>query len=225
MNCVDNDPSTEVIREMKREVQDLIRAAERGSRSYDARRRRRELFAEAGKLRGQIRSLERSVIRSVIDSADVICTTTTIDDELLGDREFDLVVIDEACQATLPGVWQAILRADRLILAGDHCQLPPTVLSEEAATAGMRESLMQQLVEREGHDVFRRLIVQYRMHEAIMNFSSKTFYESELVADRSVAQHRLCDLPGVVPTPLTENPIEFIDTAGAEFDEEIETRW
>lgn len=220
---VEIDSSTEVIREMKRDVQELIRAAERVSRSGDARRRRRELFAEAGKLRGQIRSLERSVIRSVIDSADVICTTTTIDDELLGDREFDLVVIDEACQATLPGVWQAILRADRLILAGDHCQLPPTVLSEEAASLGMRESLMQHLVEREGHEVFRRLIVQYRMHEAIMNFSSKTFYDSELIADRSVAQHRLCDLPRVLPTPLTENPIEFIDTAGAEFDEEIES--
>ena len=220
---VDNDPSTEVIRDMKREVQDLIRSAERGSRSSDSRRRRRELFAEAGKLRGQIRSLERSVIRSVLDSADVICTTTTIDDDLLGDREFDLVVIDEACQATLPGVWQAILRADRLILAGDHCQLPPTVLSEEAAKLGMRDSLMQRLVEREGHDVFRRLIVQYRMHETIMNFSSKTFYDSELVADRSVAQHRLCDLPGVLSMPLTEEPLEFIDTAGAEFEEEIES--
>jgi superfamily I DNA and/or RNA helicase len=219
---VEQDPSTDVIRDMKREVQDLIRAAERGSRSRDSRRRRRELFAEAGRLRGQIRSLERSVIQSVIDSADVICTTTTIDDELLGNRHFDLVVIDEACQATLPGVWQAILRADRIVLAGDHCQLPPTVLSEEAAGAGMRESLMQHLVEREGHDVFRRLTVQYRMHRAIMNFSSKIFYESELIADNSVAEHLLSDLPEVAVTALTDNPIEFIDTAGAEFEEEIE---
>lgn len=219
---VDQDPSTEVIHEMKREVQQLIRAAERGSRARDARRRRRELFAEAGRLRGQIRSLERSVIQNVIDSADVICTTTTIDDDLLGHREFDLVIIDEACQATLPGVWQAILRADRLILAGDHFQLPPTVLSEEAAAAGMRESLMQLLVEREGEDVFRRLTIQYRMHEKIMNFASKTFYDSELVADRSVARHRLADLPDVALTPLTDHPLEFIDTAGAEFDEAIE---
>lgn len=220
---VDNDPSTAVIAEMKREVQELMRAAERSSRSSDARRRRRELFAEAGKLRGQIRSLERSVIQHVIDSADVICTTTTIDDELLGDREFDLVVIDEACQATLPSIWQAVLRADRLILAGDHCQLPPTVLSAEAADAGMRESLMQHLVEREGHECFRRLSVQYRMHESIMNFSSKLFYDSELVADRSVAQHRLSDLPDVWEVPLTETPIEFIDTAGAGYEEAIES--
>lgn len=220
---IENDPSTDVIRDMKREVQDLMRAAGRGSRSYDARRKKRELFAEAGRLRGQIRSLERSVIQSVIDSADVVCTTTTIDDELLGDRSFDLVVLDEACQATLPGVWQAILRADRIILAGDHCQLPPTVLSDEAAAAGMRESLMQRLVEREGDDVFRRLTVQYRMHQAIMRFSSNSFYQSELVADPSVAQHRLADLPQVQAISLTEQSIEFIDTAGAEYDEAIET--
>jgi superfamily I DNA and/or RNA helicase len=219
---VDKDPSTGVIRDMRREVGELIRAAERGFRSHDARRRRRELFAEAGRLRGQIRSLEKSLIQSVIDSADVVCTTTTIDDDLLGDRQFDLVVIDEACQTTLPSVWQAVLRADRLILAGDHCQLPPTVLSEEAARAGMRESLMKRLIDREGQDIFRRLTVQYRMHESIMNFSSSIFYDDSLVADASVKTHRLCDLPDCVENPLTSDPIEFIDTAGAEFDEQVE---
>jgi predicted DNA helicase len=207
---------------MRREVQELIRAAEKGFRSHDARRRRRELFAEAGRLRGQIRSLEKSLIQGLIDSADVVCTTTTIDDDLLGDRQFDLVVIDEACQCTLPSVWQAVLRADRLILAGDHCQLPPTVLSEEAARAGMRESLMKRLIDREGQDIFRRLTVQYRMHESIMNFSSGVFYDDSLVADASVKTHRLCDLPDCVENPLTSDPIEFIDTAGAEFDEQVE---
>jgi superfamily I DNA and/or RNA helicase len=219
---VDNDPSTDVIRDMRREVQDLIRAAGKDFRGRDGHRRRRELFAQAGQLRGQIRALERSVIQSVIDSADVVCTTTTIDDDLLGDRQFDLVVIDEACQCTLPSVWQAVLRADRLILAGDHCQLPPTVLSEEAARAGMRESLMQRLIARESDEVFRRLTVQYRMHQSIMRFSSDIFYDHSLVADASVKSHRLCDLHGVAESPLTTDPIEFIDTAGAEFDEQVE---
>lgn len=225
---VDNDPANDVIRDMRREVNDLVRSAEKGFRGHDARRRRRELFAEAGQLRGQIRSLERSIVRSIIDRADVICTTTTVDDDLLGDREFDLVVIDEACQTTLPGIWQAVLRADRLVLAGDHCQLPPTVLSDEAAKEGMKDSLMQRLIEsdqktgRESDSVFRRLIVQYRMHESIMKFSSDTFYEGELIADASVRSHRLCDLRDVVDTDQTSNPIEFIDTAGAEYDEQIE---
>jgi superfamily I DNA and/or RNA helicase len=219
---VDNDPSTEVVREMRREVEQLVRAAARQSRGHDSRRRRGQLFAEAGQLRGQIRLLEQSVIRGVLDAADVICTTTTIDNELLGDRQFDLVVIDEACQCTEPSVWQAVLRADRLVLAGDHCQLPPTVLSDEAAKEGLRDSLMQRLIDREGESIFRRLTVQYRMHELIMKFSSNTFYDDSLIADVSVRAHRLCDLPDVIETPLTSEPIELIDTAGAEFDEQIE---
>jgi superfamily I DNA and/or RNA helicase len=219
---VDRDPSADVIREMRREVQELIRAAGKDFRGRDGHRRRRELFAEAGQLRGQIRTFEKSVIQAVIDSADVVCTTTTIDDELLGDREFDVVVIDEACQCTLPSIWQAVLRADRLILAGDHCQLPPTVLSDEASRLGMRESLMERMIAAEGDQSFRRLKVQYRMHETIMRFSSNSFYDGALVADASVKTHRLCDLPSVSESPLTRDPIQFIDTAGAEFDEQIE---
>ena len=219
---VDNDPSTEVIRDMRREVKELIRIAEKGFRSRDGYRRRRELFAEAGQLRGQIRSLEKTVIRNVIDSADVICTTTTIDDDLLNDRTFDLVVIDEACQCTLPSVWQAVLRAEKIVLAGDHCQLPPTVLSDQAAARGMKNSLMQRLIERDGESILRQLTVQYRMHESIMNFSSNAFYDGKLIADVSIKRHRLCGLPDVVELPLTTLPVEFIDTAGAEFDEQME---
>ena len=219
---VDNDPSAEVIRDMRREVKELIRIAEKGFRSRDGHRRKRELFAEAGQLRGQIRSLERSVIQSVIDSADVVCTTTTIDDDLLNARSFDLVVIDEACQCTVPSVWQAVLRAEKLILAGDHCQLPPTVLSDQAAARGMKDSLMQRLIQRDGESIYRLLTVQYRMHESIMQFSSNTFYDGKLIADASIRKHRLCDLPDVVDIPLTHSPLEFIDTAGAEFDEQLE---
>jgi predicted DNA helicase len=114
------------------------------------------------------------------------------------------------------------MRADRLILGGDHQQLPPTVLSAEAAAAGLKESLMQRMVEREGENVYRRLTVQYRMNESIMRFSSDTFYDGSLVADVSVKSRRLCDLPGVDETPLTTETLAFIDTAGAEFDEQLE---
>ena len=219
---VDNDPSSEVIREMRKEVEQLVRAASKSLRGKDWRRQKREMFAEANQLRSQIRAFERSVIKGVLDSADVICTTTTIDDDLLGERRFDLVVIDEACQTTEPSVWQAILRAERIVLAGDHCQLPPTVLSDEAAKAGMRQSLMQRLFQREGESIFRRLTVQYRMHQQIMEFSSQRFYDGSLIADASVKSHRLCDLPGITELPITTAPIEFIDTAGAGYDEQLE---
>ncbi len=220
---VENDPSTAIVKEMMRDIERLMRAAAKPAHGRDGFARRKEINAEAGQLRGQIRGLERSVIRGILDRADVICTTLTIDDDLLSDRDFDLVVIDEACQSTEPGIWQAVLRADKVILAGDHFQLPPTVLSDEAVKLGMQRSTMQRLVEKHGHAIFRRLVVQYRMHESIMAFSSSQFYDNELVADESVRQHKLSDLTGVDANLLLDTPIEFIDTAGAEFDEELES--
>ena len=219
---VDSDPSAEVVREMRREVQSLMREASRDFRGRDGYKRRQQILSEAGQLRSQIRGFEKSIIRAVLDRAQVVCTTTTIDDDLLGDMHFDTVVIDEACQGTLPSIWQAVQRGERLILAGDHQQLPPTVLSNEAAAAGLKESLMQRMVDREGEEVFRRLKVQYRMNESIMKFSSEHFYDGDLIADASVRSHRLCDLPGVDEGLLTTDCLMFVDTAGAEYDEQIE---
>lgn len=219
---VDSDPSSLVIRDMRRELAELMRSASRGNRGRDEKKRRSLLYSTAGELRSQIRSLERSIVRSIIDSADVICTTTTIDEELLGDATFDLVVIDEACQCTESSVWQAILRADMIVMAGDHCQLPPTVLSDQASAEGMRDSMMQRLIEHQGEWIYRRLTVQYRMNDAIMEFSSREFYDESLIADSSVSSHRLCDLDGVQTTPMTEDPLMFVDTAGANLNEELE---
>lgn len=219
---VESHPSSKIATDLMRQAERLVRQAAKPSRSADGRRRAGQLRAEARSLQNQARSLERQAIRYVLDSAEVICTTTTIDDELLGDREFDLVVIDEAGQCTEASMWQAVLRADRVVLAGDHFQLPPTVLSAVAAREGLRESLMQRLVDRFGEDVYRRLTVQYRMHESIMNFSSQEFYDGSLIADASVRNHRLCHLPGVATLDCTTTPAMFIDTAGAEYDEELE---
>ncbi|MCA9131260.1 MAG: AAA family ATPase [Planctomycetales bacterium] len=219
---VDNDSSTEIVREMRRDIDELLRAASRPSRSRDANRQRGELYAEAGRLRQQARALERSTVRHIVDSANVICTTTTIDDELIGDHLFELVVIDEACQCTEAAVWQAVLRAEKTVLAGDHCQLPPTVVSVEAARQGFSRSLMERLVGQFGTEVYRRLTVQYRMHETIMDFSSYQFYDGELIADDSVRQHCLADLIDVNRETLTTTTIEFWDTAGAGWEEQLE---
>ncbi|MEZ6134018.1 MAG: AAA domain-containing protein [Pirellulaceae bacterium] len=219
---VEADSSSQIVRSIWRDIDELTRTAGRNSRSRESNRERGELFAEAGRLRQQARALEKSTINHVINSADVICTTMTLDDELLSNRRFDLVVVDEACQCVEPAVWQAMLRADRLVLAGDHCQLPPTVVSTEAAREGYSQSLMERLVGHFGSEVFRRLTVQYRMHESIMRFSSEQFYDGELVADASVKSHRLCDVPGVATNEMTDKVLEFWDTAGAEWHEEIE---
>ena len=167
--------------------------------------------------------MEQQVVQEVLDRATVLCCTTTgLDSEILGQRQFDLAVIDEACQSTEPGCWIPLLRCDRLVLAGDHCQLPPTVVSPEAVRAGFDVSLLERLMTRDGARISRRLDVQYRMHQAIMEFSSEQFYDGALQADPTVAGHLLCELPGVAACPLTERPLEFIDTAGAGYDEQLE---
>jgi hypothetical protein len=144
------------------------------------------------------RRIEAQVVKHVLDTAQVLCATTTaLDSEVLGQREFDLAVIDEACQTTEPGCWIPLIRAEKLVLAGDHCQLPPTVLSTEAAHEGFDVSLRERLALTHGAAISRRLEIQYRMHEAIMRFSSDEFYDGALIADESVRAHLLCELPGV----------------------------
>jgi ATP-dependent RNA/DNA helicase IGHMBP2 len=96
------------------------------------------------------------------------------------------------------------------------------VLSQEAARQGFGVSLLERLVSLYGDRVTRRLDVQYRMHEAIMTFSSCEFYERTLSADATVAGHLLGDLPGVRREPLTEQPVQFLDTAGAGYEEAVE---
>jgi len=142
--------------------------------------------------------------------------------DVLGPRRFDLAVVDEAGQATEPACWLPLVRADRVILAGDHCQLPPTVLSPEAGERGLAVSLMERVVGLYGPAVARRLTVQYRMHAAIMDFSNTEFYAGDLTAHPSAAGHRLSELPGVAADPVVDRPVRFVDTAGAGYDEEPE---
>ncbi len=219
---VEGDPSMAIVRGMHREADAIMRRAQKPSRQRGAYTRNAGHFAEARSLRQQARLMERRIVQEALNSADVVCTTLTLDEDLLGERQFDLVVIDEACQATEPAIWQAMLRAERLVLAGDHCQLPPTILSVEAAREGFRISPMERLIDRRGTRVFRRLCVQYRMHESIMRFSSERFYDGDLIADASVKSHRLADLPAVAAVSGDPPVLEFWDTAGAGWDEQIE---
>ncbi len=201
----------------------LFREADRHTRAAPKPGARRQLRDDARSLLADARRMETQAVDSILDSASVLCATTTaLDSRVLGTRRFDLAVIDEACQSTEPGCWIPLLRCDRVVLAGDHCQLPPTVVSREAAAGGFGVSLFERLLALYGPPIARRLTVQYRMHEAIMGFSSAEFYDGELAAGPSVRRHLLADLADVADTPLTRSPVEFIDTAGAGFDDEME---
>jgi ATP-dependent RNA/DNA helicase IGHMBP2 len=220
---VDEHTDVKLARKLVREARQMFRKAGRYTRAKPEPGARREMREEAKQLLGDARRLENLAVKDILDRADVLCVTTTgIDDDLLADRQFDLVVIDEACQSIEPGCWIPLLKARRIVLAGDHCQLPPTIVSAEAAAGGLNVSMFERLVQMFGKLIARRLDVQYRMHESIAGFSSTEFYDGALVAHPSVASHRLVDLPGIESSPLTESPLEFIDTAGAGHDEELE---
>ena len=211
-----------IVRDMRKEAKEQFRKADRWTRGKPARGEKQELRREAKRLLADAKLLERQAVESILDRAQVICATTTFNEEMLGDRWFETAVVDEACQTTEPGCWVPLLRSDRLILAGDPFQLPPTVLSSEAVAKGYSISMLERLMGLYGDSTTRLLQRQYRMHEQIMRFSCDHFYDGKLDADEHVAGHLLCDLPGVDSMPATETPVEFFDSAGASWEEAIE---
>ena len=220
---VEDHSDTRQARKLAKKAFGLFRQAGKWTRGKPEPGLRQQLRQEGRALLDDSRRLEALAVDRILNGATVLCATLTgLDSAILGQRQFDLAVIDEAAQCTEPVCWLPLLRSQCLVLAGDHCQLPPTILSPEAADEGLGISLMERLVGAYGPLVMRRLNVQYRMHEAIMNFSSQQFYDGELQAHTSVRAHLLCDLPGVIASPLTQTPVQFIDTAGAGYDEESE---
>ncbi|MDZ7680433.1 MAG: IGHMBP2 family helicase [Fodinibius sp.] len=141
----------------------------------------------------QVDALRDEAVTEILSSSQVICTTnSTAGSELMSDRTFDLVVIDEATQATEPGCLVPITRGRKVVMAGDHRQLPPTVKSREAAEKGLATTLFERLAE--AYPEKKSLLqTQYRMHERIMNFSAAQFYNNEIMAHPSAAGHTLID--------------------------------
>lgn len=188
------------------------RSRERFSNARDAKQEARECFRQA-------RELERQAVRAVLDGAQVVCATcATLPGGELAGESFDLVLFDEATQATEPTALLAFLKAPRVVLAGDHQQLPPTVLSQRAAREGLAVSLFERLLEEHGESVKVMLREQYRMHEQLMGFPSRMMYGGELRAHASAASRDLAEL--VRDGGLDLAPLVFLDTAGKGFDDE-----
>jgi predicted DNA helicase len=151
------------------------------------------------------------MVQRILDQAQAItCTLIGSTHEFLNERKFKTVVIDEAGQALEPGCWVPIMKAEKVIMAGDQFQLPPTVKSQEAARGGLSKTLLEKTIARQERST-ALLRTQYRMNEMIMQFSNDEFYQGKLEAHESVAHHHLAH------SPL---PVEFVDTAGCGFEEE-----
>ncbi len=180
----------------------------------------RELREQIRNLEQEIRTLDRDILAQVLREAPVMVGThASSRDFVLQDRRFDVLVMDEAAQATEPSSWIPILKAEKIVLAGDHFQLPPTVKSAEAEKKGLGVTLFAWLYSLVKNRFKMMLDIQYRMHEKIMNFSSSEFYGGKLIADESVREHTLSDLGHVQRTPETGEPLVFLDTAGRGFEE------
>lgn len=219
---LENDPDAALargwIREARKLQQTLERRKVRGNLSRDERK---ELQQEVHRLYRDARLHLKSVQEKLLSQAQVIfCTAAGADSFLLGTLDFDRVVLDEATQAVDPLALFALHRAPKIVMAGDQKQLPPTVLDRDAEKEGLGETLFDRLIRRFQDTVSRMLTIQYRMHEAIMAFPSKTFYDGRLQADPSVAAHLLHELDGVAFDPSREEPLIFIDTAGTGWQEE-----
>ncbi len=214
-SLVERDPEYKQVRDLRRRAEDAWREATRHRRQFDAEARaeKRAARAEAKDLQSVAFELEQGLEERVIRHAEVVCATLTgTADADLRPFHFPVVVVDEAGQALEPLVWAALLKADRLVLAGDPQQLPPTVHSTQAALleVSLLEKRMARLVQTPAPGGL--LTIQYRMHAGIMAPISDRFYGGQLQADESVAERGYPDLP----------PWTFLDTAGCGFDEQRE---
>jgi superfamily I DNA and/or RNA helicase len=181
---------------------------------FEERQQRRLLREEARMLFQAADNLERFIIEDVLESVQVITSTLVgASNRNIRHLIFETVFIDEAAQALEPGCWIPIAKGKRVILAGDHHQLPPTVKSEQAAREGLRETLFEKCIKRQPVTA-RMLTVQYRMHAQIMGFSSEQFYSGQLEPHQTV---RHAGLGAYDQIFMHDLPVEFIDTAGLGF--------
>jgi ATP-dependent RNA/DNA helicase IGHMBP2 len=172
----------------------------RFSKARAQEREARQLLAEARELedRAELAVLERAQV--------VLATLAGIESRALEGRQFSLAVVDEATQAVEPAAYLALLRAERAALAGDHLQLPPTVLAPDAQELSI--SLFERLAQANPQAMVT-LAEQHRMNEKIMRYPSDALYGGRLRAHPAVAHHALDDAP-----------LELIDTAGRGFEEQ-----
>ena len=177
----------------------------------------RHLYKERGKtdtwhqkierLRSRATELEIRINNDLFSGAHVIASTLVgSSSRLLQGMKFSTLFIDEAAQAMEAATWIPIRRAGRVILAGDHCQLPATVKSYESMKGGLATSLMERIVANHPESV-KLLTIQYRMHQDIMEFSSRWFYDGKMKAAPEVKHRSLLDF---------DTAVEWIDTSIAE---------
>lgn len=198
-----------LLKELRKRAEEYFKLGGKWKRNFGQteREQRKMLLQEARTLKKDAERIHNTIIEDVLFSTRVIASTLVGVNHLrLKSMTFTTCFIDEAGQALEPASWIPIIKSNRVVFAGDHLQLPPTVKSFEAGEKGLKETLFEKAIQRNQADVL--LNEQYRMHEQIMSFSSRMFYSNVLKANETNAQK------SVFPN---DKPVEFIDTAGTGF--------
>lgn len=204
------------IKNLRRNAEEYFKMAGKYKRVFgkEEAQQRTAYYTEAKNCIKEARLLEDFIVDELFKTAQVICCTpVTSTHRALQRKKFNTLFFDEASQALEPMVWIPLLKCKRLILCGDHFQLPPVVKSIEAKKGGLDETLLDRCIKLP--DAVSLLNRQYRMSSAIMGFSNQYFYNNELIADESVSAHALVN----DEYSFLSKSIEFIDTAGCSFDE------
>jgi ATP-dependent RNA/DNA helicase IGHMBP2 len=208
-------PRMKEIRNLRKQASEYRNLAHKYKRNFGPaeREQRRALFDEARKIMKEVSNSEQYVTDDLISRAQVITATLVgANHYTIKKLSYNTVVMDEAGQSLEPAAWIPVLKAKKLVLAGDHFQLSPTVKSMDAGKKGLNKTLLEKAIALHPEAV-SLLQEQYRMNNLIMGYSSKVFYDNKLKAHASVANHLLFE---------GDEPLEFIDTAGCGFDEKAE---
>jgi ATP-dependent RNA/DNA helicase IGHMBP2 len=211
---IEKSPEFQEIKKLRKRADEFRKMANKYKRKFgaDEREQRRLLIQEVKEINKHILWIEDYLVAKIMDQAEVICTTLVgCESRYVRDRKFKYCVIDEASQALEPATWIPIMKSERVILAGDPFQLPPTVKNREAEKFGLNLSLMEQCFDLKSR-VFL-LDTQYRMKAEIMGFSNLAFYENKLKSAPNT-DHNIFKVKDFQYEPLL-----FIDTAGCGFDE------
>ena len=213
---MENHLAFQEMRQMRKEAETLRKEALKFKRNYDhnARTLRKQKLRESNHLRKQARMLERFMLKDLTDQAQVItCTLVGANSDILSNKTFQTLFIDEAAQAMEAACWIPIIKANKVIFAGDHFQLPPTIKSKGPSKKALEDTLFAKTIRNHSRQT-TMLTRQYRMHQQIMQFSSEEFYQGMLVADETVRNHLLDGLSEELTSPVT-----FVDTAGCGYEE------
>jgi len=210
-----NHDSYKDLKRLKKSAEEYRKMGQKYKRSFgpEERMQRKRIFDEANRLKSDAESLQDYITYDIFQQTQVFASTLVgASNAALKGMKFPVVFIDEAAQGLEAATWIPIQKAQKVVMAGDHCQLPPTIKSYEASKNGLSETLFEKVIKRKP-EASQMLSLQYRMPELIMGFSGKYFYKNELIAAENTLEHKLSE---------DEPVLEFIDTAGSGFAEQQE---